>query len=51
MNEDRFETILTEPEAVERAMAQMKDNDLVVILADEVNECLATVRKYSAGAR
>ena len=51
MNEDQFETILTEPEAVEHAMAQMKDNDLLVILADDIGKCLNAVRRFSAGAR
>ncbi|HKN58209.1 MAG TPA: cyanophycin synthetase, partial [Gemmatimonadaceae bacterium] len=49
MNEDQFETILTEPEAVEHAMAQMKDNDLLVILADDIGKCLNAVRRFSAG--
>jgi cyanophycin synthetase len=51
MNEDQFETILAESDAVEQAMTRMKDNDLVVILADDVGTCLSTVRKYSDGGR
>ncbi len=52
MNEDRYEMIFTEPEAIAHAMSQMQDNDLVVILADDVTRSLAAVRKYSAaGAR
>ena len=51
MNEDQFETILTEPEAVDHAMKLMKDNDLVVLLADDVSRCLSTVRQYADGTR
>src|SRR5881275_2407854 len=51
MNEDQFETILTEPEAVDQAMKLMKDNDLVVLLADDVSRCLSTVRQYADGTR
>jgi cyanophycin synthetase len=51
MEENRFQTIFSEPEAIAAAMSQMKDNDLVVILADHVSESLATVRQYSAGEK
>jgi cyanophycin synthetase len=51
MHENQFETIYSEPEAIARAMSQMKDNDLVVILADQVSASLDTIRQYSSGAR
>jgi cyanophycin synthetase len=51
MTENQFETIYSEPEAIARAMSKMKDNDLVVILADHVGASLDTVRAYSSEAR
>jgi cyanophycin synthetase len=51
IEENRFTIIYNELEAIEHAMAQMKDNDLVVILADHVTESLDAVRQYSAGAK
>ena len=52
MNEDQFETIFSEHDAIAHAIARMRENDLVVILADDVPGSLDTVRKYSdAGAR
>jgi cyanophycin synthetase len=52
LGENQYETIYSEQEAITRAMQQMKDNDLVVILADDVSGSLDLVRKYSAdGAR
>ena len=51
MEENRFATIYNEREAIEHAMAQMKDNDLLVILADQVAASLDTVRQYSGGAK
>jgi cyanophycin synthetase len=51
MEENRFQTIFSEREAIVAAMTQMKDNDLVVILADHVSESLDTVRQYSDGVR
>ena len=51
MEENRFQTIFTEREAIAAAIAQMKDNDLVVILADRVSVSLDTVRQYSAGVK
>jgi len=47
MNEDQYETMFTEPEAIAHAISQMQDNDLVVILADDVSRSLDAVRKYS----
>jgi len=51
MKDNQFETIYSEPEAIARAMSQMKDNDLVVILADHVGASLDIVRAYSSEAR
>jgi cyanophycin synthetase len=47
-SENQYETIFNEQEAIAHAMQQMKDNDLVVILADDVAASLDLVRKYSA---
>ncbi|MFL5462477.1 MAG: cyanophycin synthetase [Gemmatimonadaceae bacterium] len=47
MEDGQYETILGEEEAIVHAMTQMKDNDLVVILADDVSASLAVVRRYS----
>ncbi|MFL5595628.1 MAG: cyanophycin synthetase [Gemmatimonadaceae bacterium] len=46
MDDGQCETILGEEEAIIHAMAQMKDNDLVVILADDVSASLAVVRRH-----
>jgi phosphopentomutase len=51
MKENQITTIYSEPEAIAHAMGQMKDNDLVVILADHVSESLNTVRQYSSDMR
>jgi cyanophycin synthetase len=51
MQENQIKTIYSEPEAIAHAMTQMKDNDLVVILADHVSESLDTIRQYSADMR
>ena len=51
MRENQITTIYSEPEAIAHAMGQMKDNDLVVILADHVSESLDTVRQYSSDMR
>ena len=48
LGEDRYEIIYDENEAIARAMDGMQDNDLIVILADDVNASLNQVRKYSA---
>ena len=51
MEENRFALIFSEREAIGHAMEQMKENDLVVILADKVSDCLDTMREYSTGVR
>jgi len=51
MENNQYETIISELEAIERAMSQMRDNDLVVILADDVSRSLEAVQKFSAGSR
>jgi cyanophycin synthetase len=52
MEEGRYETIYDEREAIGHAMSLMKDNDLVVILADDVRGSLQAVQQYSSdGAR
>ncbi|MFN2637486.1 MAG: cyanophycin synthetase [Gemmatimonadaceae bacterium] len=48
LNDDQYQTIFNEPEAISKAMQQMKDNDLVVILADDVKASIDLVRQYSA---
>jgi UDP-N-acetylmuramyl tripeptide synthase len=48
LSDNQYETIYSEEEAIVHAMRQMKDNDLVVILADDVSASLNLVRKYSA---
>jgi cyanophycin synthetase len=48
LSENQYETIFSEQEAIAHAMAKMKDNDLVVILADDVSGSLDMVRRYSA---
>jgi cyanophycin synthetase len=48
LREGQYETIYSEQEAIARAMQQMKDNDLVVILADNVSASIDLVRRYSA---
>src|SRR5437762_4284691 len=47
MEENQFQTIHDEREDIGYALEQMKDNDLVVILADRVSETLDTIREYS----
>ena len=47
LSENQYETIFDEQDAITRAMQRMKDNDLVVILADDVNASLGLVRRYS----
>jgi cyanophycin synthetase len=48
LREGQYETIYNEQDAIARAMQQMKDNDLVVILADNVSASIDLVRRYSA---
>ena len=48
LSEAQYEIIYDENEAISKAMDRMQDNDLVVILADDVNASLGLIRKYSA---
>jgi cyanophycin synthetase len=48
LSENQYETIFDEQKAIGHALQQMKDNDLVVILADDVGRSLDLVRTYSA---
>jgi cyanophycin synthetase len=48
LSEHQYETIFDEQDAIARAMEKMKDNDLVVILADDVSGILDMVRRHSA---
>lgn len=50
MTDDRIEIVLPEPEAVERALAGRREDDLVVILADNIPRVLAQVRAHSASS-
>lgn len=45
---DRVEIVDEESEAVEHALLSMRDNDLVVILADDVPAVLGQVRRFGA---
>jgi cyanophycin synthetase len=47
MDDNQYETIYDEQEAITHALERMKDNDLVVILADDVSRSLDLVRRYS----
>jgi cyanophycin synthetase len=47
LSDRQYETIFSEKDAIAQAMQQMKDNDLVVILADDVTGSLDLVRRYS----
>jgi cyanophycin synthetase len=46
---DRIETVYSEPEAVARAVEQMNDRDLVVVLVDDVPGVLEQLRPLRAG--
>jgi len=46
---DRIETVYSEPEAVARAVEQIRDRDLVVVLADDVPGVLEQLRPLRAG--
>jgi cyanophycin synthetase len=48
LTDDRYHTIYSEQEAISHAMGLMRDNDLVVILADDVAGSLDAVRQSSA---
>ena len=43
---DRWETVLSEPEAVDRALALMQDGDLVLIVADDTAGVLAQLQPH-----
>ncbi|HEX7242672.1 MAG TPA: cyanophycin synthetase [Longimicrobiaceae bacterium] len=49
MAEDRIDVVLPEPEAVERALGELGDGELVLILADDVPGVLAQLRPLSDG--
>jgi cyanophycin synthetase len=52
LQQGQYETIFNERDAIARAIQCMKDNDLVVILADDVKGSINVVRRYSSeGAR
>ncbi len=42
--------VLPEPEAVERALSELGDGDLLLILADDVPAVLAQIRPFSDGS-
>ena len=48
LQDSQYATVFDETEAISHAMRLMKDNDLVVILADDVSASLETVRGFSA---
>jgi len=50
MRGDAIETVLDEIQAVDRALEQVEDGDLVMVLADKVPAVLAHVHKRSGGA-
>jgi cyanophycin synthetase len=47
---DRTEIVYSEPDAVARAVEQMRERDLVVILVDDVPGVLEQLRPLRAGA-
>jgi cyanophycin synthetase len=46
---DQWETVLSEPEAVERALGMMEDGDLVLIVADDTAAVLEQLRPHVVG--
>jgi cyanophycin synthetase len=48
MPAERIETVLGEGDALDHAIAMMKENDLIFVLADEVPVVLEHVRRLSA---
>jgi cyanophycin synthetase len=50
MAEDRFAVIATEPEAVERVLAELRDGDLAMVLVEDVGAVLAQVQPHAVGA-
>jgi cyanophycin synthetase len=49
MHGDSIETVLDEMEAVDRALAQAEEGDLLMVLADKVAPVLAHVQRYADG--
>ncbi|HEX2093364.1 MAG TPA: cyanophycin synthetase [Longimicrobiaceae bacterium] len=50
MADDRIEVILDEPAAVDRALAELGDGELAVVLADDVPGVLAQLHPHSSGS-
>jgi len=50
MAKERIMTVFSERDAVERAVAMADANDVVVVLADKVNDVLATIERLSSTA-
>jgi cyanophycin synthetase len=48
LSSNQYEVIYDEAEAIQHALAQMKENDLVVILADDVRGSIERVRRFSS---
>ena len=46
---ERWQTVLSEPEAVERALEMMEDGDLVLIVADDTAAVLAQLQPHVVG--
>jgi cyanophycin synthetase len=46
---ERWETVLSEPEAVARALEMMEDGDLVLIVADDTAAVLAQLQPHVVG--
>jgi UDP-N-acetylmuramyl tripeptide synthase len=48
MSRDRYEIIYDETDAIRRAIELMYENDLALVLADDVNASLSTIRSYTS---
>jgi cyanophycin synthetase len=48
MSRDRYEIIYNETDAIKRAIEMMYDNDIALVLADDVNASLSTIRSYTS---
>jgi cyanophycin synthetase len=48
MTDDRIDIVYEEKEALAKALSDMQDNDLVFVLADEVQQVLEQIRQLSA---
>ena len=48
VSKDRYEIIYDETDAINRAIGMMSDNDLTLVLADDVNASLSTIRGFTA---